>query len=68
MLTRSNLVKKNNFKFSDHYTIGAGYGQFSKGKNGEVRKCKLKKDNLIKEVKIIRKETLSEEELINLNK
>ena len=61
-LNRGDLITMKNKRFRDHYIIGNMIGDGT-GKNGEIRKCKSKKNDKIMEVKFIKKDSMNEEEL-----
>ena len=61
-LSRADLITKKKM-FREDYVIGNPIRDVGVGKNGERRLCKHKVSNAIKEVKCIRKYSMSETEL-----
>ena len=58
--SKSTFIQQKNEKFRDNYHIGQSMGC---GMFGEVRKCKHSKSNVIRAVKILRKDKLSKFEI-----
>ena len=58
-IAKSDFIQSNNGKFKDHYQIGQMLGQ---GAFGEVRKCTTRDTKVIRAVKLIKKESMNQEE------
>lgn len=58
--SKSTFITQKNEKFRDNYHIGQSMGC---GMFGEVRKCRHSKSNVIRAVKILRKDKLSKFEV-----
>ena len=59
---KSDFIQSNVGKFKEHYQIGKLIGS---GSFGEVRKCMSRSSKLVRAVKIIKKETMTPEEVKN---
>ena len=56
---KSDFIQSNNGKFKDHYQIGQMLGL---GASGDVRKCFTRDTKDIRAVKLIKKESMTQEE------